>query len=317
MDLNNLNLRNTVIGGVVTLLLASSISILGKFILESILGIQKGSDIILSILIIFVFILITIFSVIFKKVRSFLEKIGNIIINFIRKYWRYLIIILLISLIEVIQLMIFPNINVVLLSLSYVLLLLLVILFFVPKREFQKYFNYYEDDFRFGLSYWKINNKNKNWKPQLDNNNGLIVIPHDDLSNVMVLKTIPNFMNGIIECVIYLSHNSTFNIIFRANLNENEFYMARVDSRLDHWDCILFKQKDSNWKECNKENLKYHSPHNQFVKMRVEINDKHISLYRDSQLVDSVTNAISKTGEIGFFSELTENYLRNIRVIKT
>jgi len=141
--------------------------------------------------------------------------------------------------------------------------------------------------------------------------------PHENLSKVFVIEKLPVFADGEIECEVYLEQNALFNVILRGSLAKDEWYMARLDARPTHWDCILFKPKGLAWEECNKDALKYHSPHSRWLTMRVVAEGARISLYRDGQLVDRISDAKLADGRISLFAEVANVHVRKISISPT
>jgi hypothetical protein len=92
--------------------------------------------------------------------------------------------------------------------------------------------------------------------------------------------------------------------------------MARLDSRENYYDCILIKRGQVFWTVCNDTNkLLYHTPSNRWVRMRISLKNTHIYLYRDGNLVDKINNAENLIGNIGFFAELANVYIRRIKIL--
>jgi hypothetical protein len=153
------------------------------------------------------------------------------------------------------------------------------------------------------------------WKPQITSV-GLELIDHAGFRNVLFAQHFPDFVNGVIVCRVFMRPNAIFNVVVRANLVKNSFYMARLDTRSVYRDCILFKaENDSSWKECNDfASLKGFSPTEKWMDMRVVVRKNIISLYRDEQLMDQITNANIDGTVIGIFAELANVYLDSIVV---
>jgi hypothetical protein len=174
----------------------------------------------------------------------------------------------------------------------------------------------FEDDFRSGLGAWMGMNR---WEPSVISNQGVQLVHHmvgsESLSRVLC-RAEPQFVDGEIECEVYLEQGAIFNLLLRGSLAGGEFYMARLDARPAYWDCILFQPKGRGWHECNKDKgtLTHHSSPNQWLAMRVEAKGSRISIYRDGQLIDQIDDAKVTTGRICAFAELANVYVRRIRI---
>jgi len=168
----------------------------------------------------------------------------------------------------------------------------------------------FEYDFS-NLDAWKPLSE---WSPEFKEH-GLKLVDHDHLRKVLLNDRLPEFVNGKIECEVYLEKGALFNVMLRGDIS-NDFYMARLDTRAACWDCFLIRPRGKGWKECNAINtLKHHSPYGQWLKMRVIADGKRLSLYRDDVLVDEIDDAEVTSGTIGLFAELSNVYVRKVRVL--
>lgn len=154
-----------------------------------------------------------------------------------------------------------------------------------------------------------------NWIPRITAR-GLELVSHNGMSKVLLLEDLPRFTNGVIECEVYLESGALFDVLLRGDLESNEFYMARFDSRTSLWDCILVQPKSGVWHPCNETNrLTYHSPHNRWLTMRVIADGQAISLFRDGTLIDWIDDAPIKAGRIGLLAEVANVYVRRVSII--
>ena len=194
-----------------------------------------------------------------------------------------------------------------------------------PKGDTSKYASYsFKHDFRSGLNdVWMTPS---GLLPDCVREYGVLLthVPgSSDLSKVLLLEELPLFMNGEIECEVYLGSGALFDVMLRGifdvkepNSLNNEFYMVRFDARGgDQLDCILIKPKGSvDWRKCDRG--EHHSPHSQWLKMRVEADGRRMSLYRDGNLVSQIQidDAKVTTGRIGLFAEQANVYVKEIRI---
>lgn len=154
-----------------------------------------------------------------------------------------------------------------------------------------------------------------NWLPTTTER-GLVFPPHEKLTRVLLLQKLPLFSDGVIECEVWLEQESLFNVIVRGDIFAGEFYMARCDTRADWPDCIVFSKGGMTWQTCNWgiAPSKHHSPHNQWITMRIHAIGRQIRLYREGLLVDEIADAKIILGKIGFFAEIGHAYVRKIRI---
>lgn len=171
----------------------------------------------------------------------------------------------------------------------------------------------FEDEFESWPSAWKSRSK---MSVVGHHERGLSLGPISvgDLSFALLLHTEPRFADGTVECEVYLEYGALFNLVVRGDVVDDEFYMARLDSREQFWDCILFKPKGKTWRECNKGRLSHHSEFRRWTTMRVDAKGRRISVYRDDELVDQILDARHADGTVGLFAEGAHAYVRAIRI---
>jgi hypothetical protein len=171
----------------------------------------------------------------------------------------------------------------------------------------------FEDDFQGYPSNWKSQDKMSFTRVD-EKGLRLWPIPGADVRYALVLHTQPRFAEGTIQCEVFLEHNAVFNLVVRGDVSDDEFYMARLDSREEFWDCVLAKARGKAWRECNKGQLSHHSPFRDWTTMRVDSHRGRISLYRDDQLVDRIADARLSDGNVAMFAECGEVHVRVIRI---
>lgn len=255
-----------------------------------------------------------------EKVRLFLKRLlGAVMIlsgtamRWLAKQWRYLVVIFLLSLTEAALYRVYADWKVIAFSLAHFTLIAVAIWLLTPKERIERIGGApyaFVQNFRFDRSGWTTPSS---WFPKSDER-GLNLVPHEYLSKVFIIEKLPVFADGEIECEVYLEQNALFDVIVRGSLAEDEWYMARLDARPIKWDCILFKPKGQRWEECNKDALEHHSPHSQWLTMRVVADGPRVSLYRDGLLVDRITDAKLADGRISLFAEVANVYVRKISV---
>lgn len=247
----------------------------------------------------------------FRLIVATIFNLIKVIFQFFFKIWKILLLLLLISLLQVIFNPFFTDNITMFYSLSHFLIVFIAYLLFIyhpgrTKSNKLKYnFNIPQDAY--------INPEA--WTPHVDHR-GIEIIPHNNLTNVLTLIDFQDFSDGVIECCVFLTPGSLFNLTMRGTFgNETNFYMTRVDSRSDYFDCILYRQGGAGWRECNqRETLKHHSHSNCWINMKVILKRNTIFLYRDNLLVDKYNNALQLSGSVGFFAERGNAYLRSITI---
>jgi hypothetical protein len=171
----------------------------------------------------------------------------------------------------------------------------------------------FEDNFRGYPGNWKSQGKMSFTRVE---EKGLRLWPilGSEVRYALVLHSQPRFGEGTIQCEVFLEYGALFNLVVRGDVGDDEFYMARLDSREEFWDCILSKRKGKAWRECNKGQLSHHSPFREWTTMRVNSRGGRISLYRDGKLVDRIDNATLADGNVAMFAECGQVHVRVIRI---
>jgi hypothetical protein len=171
----------------------------------------------------------------------------------------------------------------------------------------------FEDDFRGYPSKWKTRDK-MSFTHVEEKGLRLWPIPGADVRYALVLHDQPRFGEGTIECEVFLEYGALFDLVVRGDVSDDEFYMARLDSRMEFWDCILAKTKGKTWRECNKGQLSHQTPFREWVTMRVDSCGGRISLYRDDERVDRIEHTALSDGNVAMFAECGQVHVRVIRV---
>lgn len=139
--------------------------------------------------------------------------------------------------------------------------------------------------------------------------------PNDRTNSFIANKRATNLRNGSIECDIYLEPGSLINIIFRANLDEEKYYMARLDSRDNYFGSILrLDGKTANWKEIAVASVR--SEPRKWHHMKVIFKDDEIGLFKDDNLIASTKDSAYSQGSVGVFNEVESVHVDNFVVRK-
>jgi len=175
----------------------------------------------------------------------------------------------------------------------------------------------FEDDFSSGLGAWATPCPSS-WTPKLSDQ-GVELLPHTALRRVLLLEKLPFFALGEIEGEVYLEHGGIFDLVVRGSCSSEEFYMARLDSRREWYDCFVYKPKSVTWDKwwiCNWEStkLKHYSPSGRRILFKIIASKSSIRLYRDGELVDCVKQPELPLGRIAVFAEEAKVYLRKIAI---
>jgi hypothetical protein len=176
----------------------------------------------------------------------------------------------------------------------------------------------FNDTFDNGLGSWKIitGNPSINQKfgkpaPSL----GLTVIPGIRTNCFMELLNIDTPRKGTIECDVYLEPNSLLNIVFKGDMKNKKWYMARLDTRGRETDKDAFlKNRGQNWEFIKTSNE--NSVPRIWHKMKIGIDGSIARLFKNGKLIAEIDDEEFKNGKIGIFNEIGEVFIDNFSVKK-
>lgn len=176
----------------------------------------------------------------------------------------------------------------------------------------------FADDFASGLTKWET----KTGSPRIDEAFGhpapslhLSLTGDWPIQSFVIVKEISQFNDGHIECAVHLEPNCLVNIVFRANMEANQFYMARLDSRPGWPDAILRNDGPGLGWQIIAEQGQRTSP-NQWHQMKVIIRGDSMQLYRNDILVASARDATYTSGQVGIFNEVQGCHVDNFIVAR-
>lgn len=134
-------------------------------------------------------------------------------------------------------------------------------------------------------------------------------------NSFVILKRI-NADQGIIECDFYLEENAVFNIVFFSDIKNDNWYMARYDSRSIYSDGFLIKKDGPgvNWQEFRMSGTQ--TSIKKWHRARVEFNSTRVSMYKDGVLVVEFENPIIFGKKIGLFNEVNNVHIDNFSFIE-
>lgn len=197
----------------------------------------------------------------------------------------------------------------------YSILILLVALSFLARREHGHYFSSAPkliDGFE-NLNKWKIKTGNpiieKDFgKPAPDL--GLKIDPKQATNSFVLLKN-EEVERGVIECDFYLEPNAVFNIVFFCDEQKDNWFMARYDSRKTDSDGFLIKDggPGMNWRFHSMSGTQTSAK--TWHRARVEFSSTKASMYKDNELVVQIENPASFGKSIGLFNEVQHVHVDN------
>lgn len=174
----------------------------------------------------------------------------------------------------------------------------------------------FADNFGAGLTRWET----RTGSPRIDENFGhpapslhLPLAGDQRTCSFVVVKEISEFKDGDIECAVHLEPNSLVNIVFRANMEVNQLYMARLDTRAGCADAILRNDGPGfGWTIIAEQGQR--TPPNEWHQMKVIVREDAIQLYRNDILVASARDATYTSGQVGIFNEVQGCHVDNFIV---
>mgnify|MGYP001613485336 FL=1 len=140
--------------------------------------------------------------------------------------------------------------------------------------------------------------------------------PIQATNSFLLIKNL-EFERGIIECDFYLEPHAVFNIVFFCDIKNDNWYMARYDSRLpDSSDGFLIKDQGHgvNWRGHRMSGT--HTSEKQWHKARIEFNSEKASMYRDGELIAEIKNPNLFGKSVGFFNEVNHMHVDNFYIAR-
>jgi len=121
---------------------------------------------------------------------------------------------------------------------------------------------------------------------------------------------------GIVECDVYITQNSVFNIVFFCDDRNDNWHMARFDSRKTESDAFLIKDegKGVNWR-FNKI-LGVRTTDAQWHRVRIEFGSTKAKMFKDGDLLGEITNPQILGKKIGIFNECGEVLVGDFTISK-
>jgi hypothetical protein len=232
--------------------------------------------------------------------------------SYVRRYWRLeLAFALLLASLAFLQNNLLSPYTI---PLILVYLYLLIMAFELTPKSWQPPFIVFEDHFDAGLERWE----QITGDPRIDDSFGNPA-PSLYLPRTAVLPTysfayakdMPNFSNGVIECDVYLEPGSLVNVVFRADLENSKYYMARLDTRggdSEQFNGIL---KNDGAGRHFITRSRYLTTPGDWHHMRIELNNAKLSLYEDKRLIASVIDDTYEAGQIAVFNEVQPVHVDN------
>ncbi|KKK72889.1 hypothetical protein LCGC14_2899360 [marine sediment metagenome] len=132
-------------------------------------------------------------------------------------------------------------------------------------------------------------------------------------TNTFLLNMKQYMKDGVIECDVLPSENSILNIVFRAS--DNEYYMARLDTRPNFYDSILLKTKGKNWKPIKESSRRTEA--GAWHHMKVIFKANKIRFLIDGEVVATVKDKSLDSGQVGFFNEVNNVIVDNFAVYES
>lgn len=143
-----------------------------------------------------------------------------------------------------------------------------------------------------------------------------IANPIEATNSFLVAKNL-GIDRGIVECDVYISPNSVFNIVFFCDDITDNWHMARFDSRKTESDAFLIKDKGKgvNWR-FNKI-LGVRTTDSQWHRVRVEFGSDRSKMIKDGDFLGEITNPPMFGKRVGIFNECGEVLIGDFTISKT
>jgi len=122
-----------------------------------------------------------------------------------------------------------------------------------------------------------------------------------------------NIADGEIECDVYLTGRSAVNVVFRADVENARYYVARLGTCPEYSDSLLRRDGlDSSWHPIGRSLCSSSTPG--WHKLRVGFTGNYLALYKDGERVAYALDRAFKSGRVGVFNEHGQVYIDNFKV---
>jgi len=123
--------------------------------------------------------------------------------------------------------------------------------------------------------------------------------------------------SGVVECDFNLEKDALFNIVFFGNNNNDNWYMARFDSRGKASDgfCIKDGGPGNNWRHFVSSGTR--TEPRKWFRARLEFNDREVKMYRDGELIAEFKGPNIFGSKIGIFNEVNDVHVDNFLFIES
>lgn len=193
----------------------------------------------------------------------------------------------------------------------YSLLTVVIFFSFVLPRKYEP-LSRPSGDFSDGFN--KLADVRRNWKvktgdPTLDPQKGkppptllLGYVPKESTCTFLLLKEIES-SRGVIECDAFFDRKSVLNIVFLAHEDEDNWHMARFDTRPGTTDGFLVKDggAGNNWRFNSMSTTRTGS--GSWYRLRIEYSSERARMFRNGELVMEITNPLVFGKKVGMFNE--------------
>jgi hypothetical protein len=134
--------------------------------------------------------------------------------------------------------------------------------------------------------------------------------------NTFVVVKGPGLKNMRINLEVWLHHGALLNVVVRYDLGAGSGYMVRVDSRgpAGSDDDSILRMHGHRWHHVAHSGLV--SPNSQWMSVSVEVRDTKIVLVKDGHRECSIEDRSTSPGEIAFFNEGSDVWIRALSVIE-
>jgi len=181
------------------------------------------------------------------------------------------------------------------------------------------------DSFDKGLSRWKCLHRPtaaRTIMPFEGRPHCLQMPPHSRARpEIIYVAGLDDFRNGVIECDVYLPSNTLINILFRADIPAHRYYGARLDTRPQDrtghplFDKFLRREGPQRWFDEGPDRGTKTTP-NGWHHLKVVVAEDTMQLFRDEELVASLTDPVYHSGQVGIMAELAVVCIDNFRITR-
>jgi len=179
--------------------------------------------------------------------------------------------------------------------------------------------NVFQETFESGLGKWRFKVKDSGARVIMGYQGSAysLQMPYhtSERPEIAYVGGVDDFRNGLIECEVYLPAGTIFNVLFRGDMENDRYYGARLDTRVNWFDTLMRRDGSSTWFQLGGAHGGS-TPGDSWHTFKLVVGEDRFTLYRDGQPVARWGDLAYESGQIGLMCELGPVAVSSFKVVK-